>query len=31
LIIEFPNAHRADVDGIREEFFGSFKINAVGR
>jgi hypothetical protein len=31
LIIEFPNAHRDDVDGIREEFFGSFKTNAVGR
>jgi hypothetical protein len=31
LIIEFPNAHRGDVDGIREEFFDSLKINAVGR
>jgi hypothetical protein len=25
LIIEFPNAHRGDVDGVREEFFDSFK------
>jgi hypothetical protein len=31
LIIEFPNAHRGDVDGIREEFFESFKTNAAGR
>jgi len=31
LIIEFPNAHRGDVDGIRTEFFDSFKVNAVGR
>jgi hypothetical protein len=31
LIIEFPNAHRDDVAAIREEFFGSFKTNAVGR
>jgi hypothetical protein len=27
LIIEFPNAHRGDVDGIREEFFDSFMTN----
>ena len=31
LIIEFPNAHRGDVDGIRTEFFDSFKTNAAGR
>ena len=31
LIIEFPNAHRGDVDGIRTEFFDSFKSNAAGR
>jgi hypothetical protein len=31
LIIEFPNAHRGDVDGIRTEFFDSFKVKAVGR
>jgi len=31
LTIEFPNAHRDDVAGIREEFFGSFKTNAMGR
>jgi hypothetical protein len=30
LTIEFPNAHRNDVAGIREEFFGSFKTKAVG-
>src|SRR5215470_9166829 len=30
LIIEFPNAHRGDVDGIRTEFFDSFKTNAAG-
>ena len=26
LTVEFPNAHRNDVAGIREEFLGSFKI-----
>ena len=31
LIIEFPNAHRGDVDGIRTEFFDSFKTNAAGQ
>jgi hypothetical protein len=31
LIVEFPNAHRDDVAGVREEFFGSFKTNAIGR
>ena len=31
LTIEFPNAHRNDVAGIREEFFGSFKIKTIGR
>jgi hypothetical protein len=31
LIIEFPNAHRDDVAGLREEFFGSFKSSAIGR
>ena len=31
LIIEFPNAHRGDADGVREEFLGSFKSTAVGR
>ena len=31
LTIEFPNAHRADAAGVREEFFGSFKTNATGR
>jgi len=31
LTIEFPNAHRDDVAGIREEFFDSFKTNALGR
>jgi hypothetical protein len=31
LIIEFPNAHRDDVAAVREEFFGSFKTNAIGR
>jgi hypothetical protein len=30
LIIEFPNAHRGDVDAIREEFFGSFKTKLAG-
>ena len=31
LIIEFPNTHRDDVAAIREEFFNSFKANAVAR
>jgi hypothetical protein len=31
LIIEFPNAHRDDVAAVREEFFGSFKTNAIGQ
>jgi hypothetical protein len=31
LTIEFPNAHRNDVAGIREEFFGSFKTKTVGQ
>jgi hypothetical protein len=31
LIIEFPNAHRGDVDAIREEFFGSFTTRPVGQ
>ena len=31
LIIEFPNAHRGDVDGIREEFFDSFKTSPIGQ
>jgi hypothetical protein len=31
LIIEFPNAHRDDVAGVREGFFSSFKTNAIGR
>jgi hypothetical protein len=31
LTIEFPNAHRNDVAGIREEFFGSFKTKAIGQ
>jgi hypothetical protein len=31
LTVEFPNAHRNDVAGIREEFFGSFKTKTVGR
>jgi hypothetical protein len=31
LTIEFPNAHRDDAAGVREEFFGSFKTNAPGR
>jgi hypothetical protein len=31
LIIEFPNAHRGDAYGVKEEFFESFKTNAVGR
>jgi hypothetical protein len=31
LTIEFPNAHRDDAAGVREEFFGSFKTNATGR
>lgn len=31
LTVEFPNAHHDDVAAIREEFFGSFKTNAVGR
>jgi hypothetical protein len=31
LIIEFPNAHRGDVDGVREEFFESFKTNPAGQ
>jgi len=28
LIIEFPNAHRADVAAIKDEFFGSLKTDA---
>jgi hypothetical protein len=31
LTIEFPNAHRDDAAAVREEFFGSFKTNAIGR
>jgi hypothetical protein len=31
LTIEFPNAHRDDVAGLREEFFGSFKVQPIGR
>jgi hypothetical protein len=31
LTIEFPNAHRDDVAGLREEFFGSFKTETTGR
>jgi hypothetical protein len=31
LTIEFPNAHRNDVAGIQEEFFGSFKTKAIGQ
>ena len=31
LTVEFPNAHRNDVAGIREEFFGSFKTETIGR
>src|SRR5712691_3875651 len=31
LTIEFPNANREDVAGIREEFFNSFKANAPRR
>jgi hypothetical protein len=31
LTVEFPNSHRDDVVGIRQEFFGSFKTNAIGR
>jgi hypothetical protein len=31
LIIEFPNAHRGDVDGVREEFFDSFKTRPAGQ
>jgi hypothetical protein len=31
LIIEFPNAHRGDVDGVREEFFDSFKTSPAGQ
>jgi hypothetical protein len=31
LTVEFPNAHRDDVAAIREEFFGSFKTDAIGR
>ena len=30
LTIEFPNAHRDDATAVREEFFGSFKTNAIG-
>jgi len=31
LTVEFPNAHRNDVVGVREEFFGSFKTKTNGR
>ena len=31
LTVEFPNAHRDDVAGLREEFFDSFKAKAIGR
>jgi hypothetical protein len=31
LTVEFPNAHRNDVAGVREEFFGSFKTKTIGR
>lgn len=31
LTIEFPNAHRNNVAGVREEFFGSFRTKTVGR
>jgi hypothetical protein len=31
LTIEFPNAHRNDVAGVREEFFGSFKTKAISQ
>jgi hypothetical protein len=31
LTLEFPNAHRDDVTGLREEFFGSFKTKTIGR
>jgi hypothetical protein len=29
--VEFPNAHRNDVAGVREEFFGSFKTKTIGQ
>jgi hypothetical protein len=31
LTVEFPNAHRNDVVGVREEFFDSFKTKTTGR
>jgi hypothetical protein len=31
LTVEFPNAHRNDVVGVREEFFDSFKTKSIGR
>jgi hypothetical protein len=31
LTVEFPNAHRDVVAGIREQFFDSFKTNGIGR
>ena len=31
LTVEFPNAHRDDVAGLREEFFDSFKTKVIGR
>ena len=31
LTVEFPNARRSDVVGVREEFFGSLKTEIIGR
>jgi hypothetical protein len=31
LTVEFPNTHRNDVAGVREEFFGSFKTKTIGQ
>ena len=31
LTIEFPNANRTDLSGIRDEFFGSFTTKATGQ
>lgn len=31
LTVEFPNANRNDVAGVREEFFGSFETKTIGR